>query len=305
MRFPYNGIHFDEAAPVNDTKVEEPKLSKPEALNKAIEDAANATKLKLDGEPKKDEPKKEEPKKEEDLKKEEAKKEEELTEEQLRYAKSLFRALANPDPKIQKATIELFAKSAGLELKEIETKKEITEAKDTLLDLLKAGLGEYDFLADKLGPVLEQVIKRAVVENTKDIREEVAQSKQEKLQNHISSSIDTAFAKFTNSVEVKDEVVKLMDSYKKADSVSYDEYFKTLIVVAAHNKGITLKIKGTEKPEVKDEKKIDKNRNDAGTRLSSDRTAEAKEGIKGGSQRKGLDRAVREAAEEALQKMNG
>src|SRR5438876_1189184 len=83
--------------------------------------------------------------KKEEIKKEEEKKIEDLSEEQLNFAKTLYKALNNPDPSIQRQTLKVLASAAGLDLKEIETKKEGKQAEETLLELLKAGLGEYDF----------------------------------------------------------------------------------------------------------------------------------------------------------------
>lgn len=236
-------------------------------------------------------------------KKDEKETEDDLTPDQLKYAKTLFKALANNDPKIQRQTLDLFARAAGLELKEIETKKEAIEAKETLLDLLKSGLGEYDFLADKLAPTLEKVFDKIISEKTADIRETVRLNEETRIKNEINTSIDSAFAKFSNSLDVKKEVLDLMDQFPKSDKVSYEKYFEGLIVFAANQKGVTLAKPNDKKTPEKDLNKVAKNREDAGSRISSDRTSEAKEGIKS-SQRKSLDQSVREAAEEALKRMN-
>lgn len=230
-------------------------------------------------------------------------KKEELNEEQLKQAVTLFKALSNPDPKVQRASLDLLVKMAGLELKEIETKKEATEAKETLVDLLKAGLGEYDFLAERIAPALEKSLKKLVDENTKDIREEVRLSREEKVKNAVDTGIEAAFGRYENAKDLAKDVNTLMDENPKSDKISWEKYFNNLIVIAAGEKGLVLKAKGSAKTEEKDKEKESRNRNDAHSRLASERTSEVKEGVKS-SQRKGLDHAVRDAIEQSLKKMN-
>lgn len=218
-----------------------------------------------------------------------------LDEEQINFAKTLYKALNNPDPSIQKQTLKILANAANLDLKEVETKKEVEEAKETLLDLLKSGLGEYDFLADKLAPVLEKAFDKAIDIKTKDIRDEISYSKEEKIRSEINLGIDAAFNEFENSLEVKDEVSKLMDEIKPGKT-SHKEYFKNLIIIAAANKGVTLKKIG-DKTKTLDESKVAKSRANIATRLSSARSPEPKLGIKT-PQKMNLNAAINAAIEQ-------
>ena len=286
---------MDEVVVAQDTKVESKATKLNAAIEKAATDAAATVDTEIKVEDKKVETKGED-KKEEDKK-------EDLTAEQLEFSKTLFKALNNPDVAIQKQTIQILAKAAGLDLKEIETKKEVVEAKESLIDLLKADLGEYDFLADKLGPVLEKVIKKFVDEGTKEIKESQRLDKEERFKVATNTAIDTAFASFTNSLEVKDEVVKLMDQIKPTAAMSAENYFKSLIVLAASNKNITLKSSSEKDKDKETKDKIKSNRDDAASRLASERSSEVKVGVKT-SQRMGLNRAVEQAAEDAAKKFN-
>lgn len=230
-----------------------------------------------------------------DKKEDPAKQEEDLSAEQVTFAKSLFKALNNSDPNIQRNAVKILANAAGLDLKEVETKKEVIEVKETLLDLLKSGLGEYDFLAEKLAPVLEKALNKSITEHTKDIREELKVERESKIRSEISTSIDNAFAKYENSLEVKDEVVKLMDQFKPGKGVSHQEYFDSMIKLAASNKDIVLKKLG-DKSKTLDESKVKKTRSDVIGRLSSERGPEPKIGIKTPG-KMNLNEAVRQAVE--------
>lgn len=240
-------------------------------------------------------------------KKDDNKTEDDLTAEQLGYAKTLFKALSNPNPKIQKRALEAVAKGAGFDLKEVETKEEIKEVKKDVLALLKKALPEYEDLTDRLGPALKEIIEGIVEERTKDIREEATKDRNEREANRVDEGIEKAFGKWDNAVKVKAEVLKLMDEFPRRANKSYEEYFTGLIRMAASEKGISLEAKGDDKSkELKDKEtkdKQDKNRNDAQKRLASDRTSEAKEGVRS-SNRKTLDTVVREAAEESFKRMN-
>ena len=272
---------------------------KKETLRETIENAATKVAEKVGEEIEKEEktPKKEEKKEE---KKSEEKKVEEFSEEQLNFAKTLFKALNNPDPAIQRQTIKVLASAAGLDLKEIETKKEEKKAEETLLELLKAGLGEYDFLADKLAPVLDKVLKKTIDENTKDIREALKEEKLSKFRSEVSSGIDAAFAEYENAAEnkdLKDEVVKLMDQFKPNKDISHKDYFRSLIVLAASNKNIALTKIGENKNIKDKEARIEKNRNDAASRLASERGAEVKQGVRV-PRKMSINDAIVEAMEE-------
>ena len=293
----------------NEVKKDEVKKDevKKATLSETIENAAGKVAEQVGEEIKKEEAKnagkKDDAKKEEGSEKEATKlevKPEDLNEEQLNFAKTLFKALNNSDPNIQRQTIKVLASAAGLDLKEVETKQEVKKVEESLLDLLKAGLGEYDFLAEKLAPVLDKVLKKTIDDNTKDIREALKEEKLSKFRNEVSSGIDAAFDEYENAAEnkdLKDEVVKLMDNFKPNKNISHKDYFRSLIVLAANNKNIAL-VKAGQVKELKDkDARIEKNRNDAAARLASERGAEVKQGVRA-SRKMGLNDAINEALEE-------
>ena len=272
-----------------DAALDKGKVSLKDTIQNAAIEAAKDIKI--------EEPKKEPEVKVED-KKEEEKKEDELGPEERKFADSLYKGLNNKDPKIQRATLELLAKAANLDLKEVETKKEIKEAEKSMIELLKEGLGEFDFLADKLGPVLEKVLKATVIKETAEIKEIQRLEKEEKVRSEVTSAIDSAFAEFTNSNEVASEVKVLMDKFQPGAKMSHKEYFRSLIVLAASNKGINLKSVNVKA----NTEKITRNRNDAASRLASERSAEVKDIVRT-SQFKNLKDAVNDAAEKVAELM--
>lgn len=295
-RLPFISIYFDETAPVNTDVKPDVKVDPKPNLTKVIEDATIQVGKDIPLEETKPEVKDEKTTTTDDKKDD---KKDELNQEQLDVAKNLFKALNNPDPNIQKQAVELLATAAGLKLEKVETKKEIVEAKKDLIELLKAGLGEYDFLADKLGPVLKQVITEMVAEQTKETKEEVNKIRDEKTRNEIVTSIDTAFAKFENAIELKDEVLKLMDQITRTSKMSNTEYFESLIAIAAQRKGTTLKVPGSKQTVNKD--KVNKTRNDVASRVASERGPEPKLGVRTPGKMK-VDDAVRDAIESLASK---
>jgi len=228
----------------------------------------------------------------------EPEKEPDLKEEEVAFAKNLYKALNNPDPNIQLKALRMLANAANMDLKEIETKKDIKEAEKDLVALLKEGLGEFDFLAEKLGPVLEKALKSYVAKETEPLKLAQQAAKEEKLRDEVSSAVDKAFSEYTNATEVKDEVIKLMDNFKPSAKMAHKDYFRSLIILAASNKGVTLKLANSQVTQDTNAK-IDKNRRDAATRLASERVNEVKD-VTRVTQFKNLKEAVADAAEKAL-----
>ena len=225
-------------------------------------------------------------------------KESELRDDEVAFAKNLYKALNNSDPNVQLKTLKLLANAANMDLKEIETKKDIKEAEKDLVALLKEGLGEFDFLAEKLGPVLERALKSYVAKETEPIKQAQQLIEDEKLRDEVSSAVDKAFGEYTNATEVKDEVIQLMDNFKPSAKMAHKDYFRSLIILAASNKGITLKLANSQISQ-DNNAKIDKNRRDAATRLASERVNEVKD-VTRITQFKNLKEAVSDAAEKAL-----
>jgi hypothetical protein len=234
--------------------------------------------------------------------KEESKKEEEssedgLTKENLVAAKQLYQALSNKDTSLQ--TLQMLAKAAGFDLANVKTEKQAEKAEESLQDLLKEGLGEFDFLADKLGPVLEKALQRAIDKQTKDLREDASNRRQKELATQVNDGYAKAFAAYENSESLQDSVGKLINEFKPAAQMTYEAYFKSLIVIAADRAEIELKKVGKVNKEVEDkkEKKIEKNRHDVGSKLASERGAESKTMVRPSGKMK-LNDAVQAAIEQ-------
>lgn len=246
--------------------------------------------------------------KEEPPKKEETKEDDEIDPEQMKQAKALYKGLASKDPNVQLSVLRALAQAAGKDLTDITTKKEAVEAKKGFVELLKEGLGEWDFLGEKLGPILEQRLKEMVEEQVKPIKETEAQRVQRETRMIVDKEYGDAFNSFDNPRELHDaigkEVGELMNNFKPTAKMSYKQYFTSLIHIAAGEKGLALK--PAQSPEQKKtseskEKIQSKTRNDVGSRLSSERRTEVKNAVRP-SGKMNLDAAVNAAVEELAKK---
>lgn len=176
-------------------------------------------------------------------------KETDLNEEQLAHAKTLFKLLN--DPERSKETIEVLARAAGIKMGEIETKKEETKAIKSIKEMIEEEMGdEYKFFGSKLGNAIEKVLKHAIDENTKDLREST--------QNLTNTQIKSEAIKVQNEVlgeyaQVPAQVLREMLRIQKDEEVSlgpkgnYKTFFKTCLNLAAENCGISLIKKGNSK----------------------------------------------------------
>lgn len=205
-----------------------------------------------------------------------------VEEQEAEMALSLFRALK--DPAKGKTVIELMAKEAGL----LETPAEKKEAVKTIAEVIKEGLGEdYEFLADKLVPTIQQAIELS----NKDIRETLEQNARERE----SARIDAAIAKVVGTYEVSDELqrdmLNLMDEIPIQANVDPAKYFERLLKVAAADKGVALKSKST--AEV-----IKRNRDNAAARLAASGGGKSETSAVPAPKAMDLDAAIKAAQEE-------
>jgi hypothetical protein len=283
----------------DEVKKEEAKTTN---LKTVIEDAMTSVATEVGKEIEQEEKKEKEVKEE---KKEETQEgaEDDLTAEQLGFVKNLYKGLNNKDPNIQLGTLKILANAVGMDLTAIKTEKQAEKAEETLVGLLKEGLGEYDFLADKLGPVLEKALDKFVEKKTADIREELRTNKETAQRAAIEADFKASLDEYDTTDEAKgilrDEVYRLMDSFRPSGKITPRDYFKSVIILAANNKNIELKLVNSKQ---KDER-VSKNRQDAMSRLASERGADIKE-VSRVPQRMSLKESVQDAMEKAAEELS-
>lgn len=191
------------------------------AAEEKIEKAATATEEAV-----------EKPKAEEPL--EEEKKETPKLDDETEMALALFRSLK--DPAKSADVIRLMAKEAGI----IESPKQAETVAKTIEEVIKEGLGEdYEFLADKLAPVIKTAVEMA----TKDLREQSERTAQEQEAAKIKTAIDNVMGKYAEVEKLEADVLKLMDEILPSPDQAPGVYFERLLKIAAAEKGITLKLK--------------------------------------------------------------
>ncbi len=170
----------------------------------------------------------------------------------------LFRALK--DPEKGRKVLEILARDAGITLGE-GTKK---EQKNEIIEMLEESLGEgYTFLAPKLGPVLERLLKAQGDKFDQKLGE--FRENDEKQKNDIA--IDELLKEEKDFKIHAKRVASLMDELAPAKGQSQKSYLKKLLIIArGEAKAVT---------PGRDER-INRNRSDVSNRLApvggSDRT---------------------------------
>lgn len=184
-------------------------------------------------------------------------------------ALQLYKALKDPDQR--EGVIEFIAKQAGYSRLPIETKAELKEAKDEIKGALKEALGdEFDFLSDKLGPALDKIITAKLKDGLAETRAAIEAQEQEKL----NSQSEKALVKlskdfFGEGAELPEAVKKgmstFMDRVPADPDMSVGDYLEYAFFSTIGKLGLV-------KKDQKTELKINKNRNDAPSRLASERS---------------------------------
>lgn len=169
----------------------------------------------------------------------------ELTEKELEEAQILYKQLKNPDTR--DATAAYIASLAGITKAEArvaapEVKAAVAEVikeaddPDDVLKILKGKLGtEFDFLAEKLAPALEEIVEKriakvgAIAESIKQDRERDVFEKQ------TLTALDTIGEKFYKGdipTDVQQEMSKVMDKLKYDTEMTAAEYIENVHFVA-------------------------------------------------------------------------
>lgn len=239
-------------------------------VDKAVKD--NAPPPPAEGQPK-DTKQEETPKEPADKKV--APKEEALTEEQQKEATQLYKLLGNKET--APGVIDWLARQAGYtkaDLAKVDTKEDVKEVKDDILDTLKESLGpEMEFLADKLSPAINKILEKKLGEHTKDIRETIQAAELEKT----SAVADTVLTNLSKEYFGKDEppadiisrINELIDEMPPSEGLTADKYMKNLFNIAVSEKGLVKKAATN----TRGNENANKNRTDAATRLASERAA--------------------------------
>jgi hypothetical protein len=207
----------------------------------------------------------------EDKKEDKTNKEEDKTKEEEELLKQqgyeLLKALKNPEQAGN--IIKFLAEQAGY-VRPPETKQEAKEIKNDIIDTLKEHLGdELSFMADKLGPALEKILQKQVDKANADIRQEFQERKDSELKDQTTRAFSKITEDFFGSGEkVPDnllvEMNKISDMVQPSADMSLQDYVKFCFNNAVMNLGI-------EKPNKHRQDKINRNKNDAPSKLASDR----------------------------------
>lgn len=167
-----------------------------------------------------------------------------LTSDEQAAARNLYRALKNPES--AKQTIQALANSIGLTGN--ETPKQVEKVAESMLDIFKESLGpEFDFLAEKIGPAVEKIINKTVIEKTKDIRDKISQDEQFKLQTEADTTIANLSQRYFDTSELpkdfESKMSKLMDNFQPSGKMTPKEYVESIFYMVAGEQEITPKTK--------------------------------------------------------------
>lgn len=228
-----------------------------------------------------------------------------LSKDQQKQAVQLFAALN--DPSKAPVILEFFAKQAGFQ-KPPEDKKEVKEQKKGLVDDLKEALGpELEYLADKMGPRIEAFLNSKLEESLKPLNSRIETSELEKHEAAAEIATNNVAKKYFEDGKLPDdlasEVNKVLEVFQMQKGSTMESHLEEALILAASRKGVTL-----QKRTLQSMKRIEKNRNDVGSRLSaSDGSRQPVPGEKALNPqlqgRLSLDDAVRQGVEQAKLEM--
>lgn len=188
-----------------------------------------------------------------------------LSKQQVAEARQLFAALR--DPTKSAAVVEFLATKAGF-VRPPETAKEVKEQKKGIVDDLKEALGpELAYLADKMGPVLQKHLEEQIEASQVETKQKLSSLEEEKLAD-IGGKAQDAIGKKYFDGQIPDKLIDAMskvisDGFNASKGQAIEDYLDEVLTIAAKRTGVQLSAK------TKNEK-IERNRNDAGSRLASD-----------------------------------
>jgi len=199
-----------------------------------------------------------------------------LSDEQKK-AIDLYAALQ--DPKLGTTIVRQLAEQFGV----LETKKEKEKAEESILDILKTGLGdEYGFLADKLAPAIEKALDVKV----RGVESKIQDTERSLLEKEIDTVMNKIYTENKEAKGLENRVIELMDEILPSPRISTERYIRNLYSIASGE--IADKTATTKAAE-----KITKNANDAASRLASSGADESR--LSSGPSSPTLDEAIKMA----------
>jgi DNA-directed RNA polymerase beta subunit len=245
-------------------------------------------------------------------KKEETKKEDkpvektkdELEAEQVYTQKAIQLMKALDNPETAPTVVDYLARQLGY-IKPPETKTEVKEVKNAIHEALRESLSDKDtaldmsFLADKLAPAIEKILKTQLAESQKDIRESFERQEADKLKSQSASAIEKVSTDFFGAGEslppaVEKEMSSFMDKVAPSADMTVKEYIELAFHSAVGKLGLT-------KVDPKQKQRTSTNRTDAASRLASERSP-AEENLKTDTSKPMSRKDAIKAAIEAVEK---
>lgn len=185
-----------------------------------------------------------------------------LSDDERTQAVELFKSLK--DETKAPIVIKFMAEQAGYT--KAEVKADPKQAKKDIKAHLTEHLGdEFAPLIEKMAPALDAWIKDSLDDGTKEIKEQLSASLEDKTRNEVTEILSTLATKNHDATElpdnVLDEIGKLQKKFLPQKGMSTKEYINFLYDAAIGKLGISKSTKSD---------KTKKNREDAGSRLASE-----------------------------------
>jgi hypothetical protein len=249
------------------------------------------------------EPEKVEEKKEEKLSEADVEAEKALREQGFQLIKAL------QDPAQQGIVIDFLARNAGYtkgEIKQaLKDEEKGEELAADLTSLLKESLGgEYDFLADKIAKGVEKYIDKKNDENLKEVKTRLESQERDRLESQGLAIMNRMGQDFFGDEKLPDNVVaemnKYMDRIPPLPEMGPKDYLEDAFYHAVGKLGLTR----VTKAQKEQQERANKNRNDAPSRLASDRVpSEDRLRRQGDSKPRTRKEIIAEAAQQAEREM--
>lgn len=211
--------------------------------------------------------------------------ESEFSEAELLESKNLYKALKNPAT--ARAVVAALAEQMGMNNRPPETKTEEKKQVKAVRDVLSEALGEYKFLADKLGPAIETILSQEREEN--EVR--FAQQEQFRIEQEVVAATSSL------SRETKGESAKLEARMNELSqeipigNMNVNTYIRRLYTIAA---GENQKVQPRRVAE-----QVRRNANDATARLVGHRGPDTQPKIPNGKMN------INQAVQFAFDKLSG
>jgi len=204
---------------------------------------------------------------------------EDLDENAIKEAKALYKMLKGDNAT---EVVRMMAKNVGLLQDPPETKQEVKAAKKSMTAILKDKLGEFGFLAEKLGPALDEMFE--------EVRAESAQRAVQLERREIDNDVVKATAKLNKESKgefgkLEKEISRLADKIKPGADTSVEEYMRSLYVIASSQSKVDPKTLS---------RRIEQNRTNASDRV---RTSQQPEPAFDRNTKRTLKESIRVAAE--------